>query len=141
MSGPIVLGYDGSPSSNAALEQTIALAAKIGSKVHVVFGVYISPLGGTGGGSVREAVAAVGEEALARARADLEAAGIEVETHIAQGKPADVIIAVADKVGASLIAVGTVGEEPISGALFGSVVLRLVQRSKIPLLVVPAAES
>lgn len=141
MTGPIVLGYDGSPSANAALEQTIALAEKIGSKVDVVFGVYISPLGGTGGGSVREAVAAVGEHALARARAHLEAAGVQVETHIAQGKPADVILAVADKVGASLIAVGTVGEEPISGALFGSVVLRLVQRSKIPLLVVPAAES
>jgi len=140
VNGRIVLGYDASPSANAALAQTIALASQTGSRVDVVFGLYISPLGGTAGGSVREALAAVGEHALARARADLEAAGIEVETHIAQGKPADVILAVAEKVGASLIAVGTVGEEPISGALFGSVVLRLVQRSKIPLLVVPTPE-
>jgi nucleotide-binding universal stress UspA family protein len=140
MSGPIVLGYDGSPSANAALQKTIALASQTSSHVDVVFGVYITPLGGTGGGSIREAVAAVGEQAVSRARADLEAAGVEVETHVAQGKPADVILAVADKVGASLIAVGTVGEEPISGALFGSVVLGLVQRSKIPLLVVPVAE-
>ena len=38
------------------------------------------------------------------------------------------------------IAVGTVGENPISGAILGSVVLKLVQRSSIPLLVVPTDE-
>ena len=40
-----------------------------------------------------------------------------------------------------MIVVGTVGENPISGALLGSVVLRLVQRSSIPLLIVPTRES
>ncbi len=37
-----------------------------------------------------------------------------------------------------MIAVGTVGEGAITGALLGSVVLKLVQRSTLPLLVVPA---
>ena len=47
------------------------------------------------------------------------------------------LMAVAKELGASTIVVGTVGENPISGALLGSVVLKLVQRSSIPLLVVP----
>ncbi len=48
--------------------------------------------------------------------------------------------AVAEEVGAGLIVVGTVGEGPISGALLGSVVLKLVQKSSLPLLVVPTQE-
>ena len=42
----IVLGYDGSPSANAALAKTIELAPALGSSVVVVFGFYISPLAG-----------------------------------------------------------------------------------------------
>ena len=72
--------------------------------------------------------------------ADLEAAGIDASSRLVEAKPADALIQVADEVGADTIVVGTVGENPISGALMGSVVLRLVQRSHIPLLVVPAVE-
>ena len=48
-------------------------------------------------------------------------------------------MSVAKEVGASMIVVGTVGERPSSGALLGSVVLKLVQKSSCPLLIVPAA--
>jgi nucleotide-binding universal stress UspA family protein len=71
---------------------------------------------------------------------DLEAAGIETTSRITEGRPADVLMAVAKETGASTIVVGTVGENPISGALLGSVVLKLVQRSSTPLLVVPTTE-
>ena len=40
-----------------------------------------------------------------------------------------------------MIVVGTVGENPITGAILGSVVLRLVQRSPLPVLVVPVHDS
>jgi nucleotide-binding universal stress UspA family protein len=140
VSGPIVLGYDGSQSANAALAETIDLARQLGSKVVVVFGYYITPLGGQGGDDVREALESVGKHALARAEADLGAAGIEFESRLVPHKPADAILDVAKDVGADLIAVGTVGENPITGALLGSVVLRLIQRSSLPMLVVPAPE-
>ena len=39
------------------------------------------------------------------------------------------LMAVASELDASTIVVGTVGENPISGALLGSVVLKLVQTS------------
>ena len=133
MNGPIVLGYDGSESANAALEMTVGLAKEVGAKVVVVFGYYVTPLGGQGGEDVREALERVGKHALARAEGDLGAADIEFETRLVAHKPADAILEVANEVGAGLVAVGTVGESPITGAL-------LVQRSKLPMLVVPAKQ-
>ena len=141
MSQTIVLGYDASVSANAALAAAIRVAPPFGAKVVVVFGFYISPLGGLQEGSIREAVEKVGQDAVGRAVADLETAGIEVESRLVSGKPADVLIDVAKEVGAVAIVVGTVGENPISGAFLGSVVLRLIQRSSIPVLVVPTTES
>jgi len=140
MSPTMVLGYDGSESANAALQETIVRAKQRGANVVVVFGFYVTPWGGTGEGSIREAMERVGSNALERAVADLEAAEVEVSWRMVEAKPADALIQVAEEVGADTIAVGTVGENPISGALLGSVVLRLVQRSRIPLLVVPATE-
>lgn len=139
----IVLGYDDSPSANAALAETIHMAPPLGATVVVVFGFHVSALGGpiTGGESsdFRARLEEIGTRAVNRAVSDLEAAGIQVSTRLVEGKPADAILQVAAEVGATLIVVGTVGENPISGALLGSVVLRLVQRSTLPLLVVPAA--
>jgi nucleotide-binding universal stress UspA family protein len=140
MSITMVLGYDGSESAAAALKETIARAKQRSASVVVVFGFYVTPWGGTGEGSIREAMVEVGTGAVDSAVADLEAAGIEVSWRIVEEKPADALIQVADEVGADTIVVGTVGENPISGALMGSVVLRLIQRSRIPLLVVPATE-
>ena len=140
MANTIVLGYDASESANAALAAAIRVAPPFGAKVVVVFGFYISPLGGMQEGSIREALENVGRLAVGRAVADLEAAGIEVESRLVSGKPADVLIDVAKEVGAAAIVVGTVGENPISGAFLGSVVLRLIQRSSIPVLVVPTSE-
>ncbi len=82
----------------------------------------------------------MGSRAVARAVSDLEAAGIKTTSRIQEGRPADVLMSVAKEIGAGTIVVGTVGENPISGALLGSVVLKLVQRSSTPLLIVPATE-
>lgn len=142
MSEILLLGYDGSDSANAALEHTVRLAPKLGAEVVVVFAYYVTPLGGgEATHDYRKALEQVGTHELRRAVVDLEAAGVETTARIEQGKPADVILAVAEDVGAGTIVVGTVGENPISGALLGSVVLKLVQKSSIPLLVVPIREA
>jgi nucleotide-binding universal stress UspA family protein len=142
MNETLVLGYDGSESATAALDHTVRLASRIGAHVVVVFAYYVTPLaGGEAAHDYRRALEEVGERDLARAVADLEAAGVETSTRIGQGKPADVILAAADEVDAGMIVVGTEGENPITGALLGSVVLKLVQRSSRPLLVVPTPDS
>jgi nucleotide-binding universal stress UspA family protein len=140
----IVLGYDDSPSANAALAETIRRAPLLGADVCVVFGYYMSVLGGPAleGESTdfRGQLEKLGSRAVARAVSALEAAGITVTSRIEEGRPADVLMAVAKELDASTIVVGTVGENPISGALLGSVVLKLVQKSSTPLLVVPTID-
>ncbi len=140
----MVLGYDDSPSANAALAETIRRAPLLGAEVCVVFGYYMSAFGGPAvegeSADFRGQLEKLGARAVARAVDDLEAAGVRATSRIAEGKPADVLMAVADELDASTIVVGTVGENPISGAILGSVVLKLVQRSSRPLLIVPTAE-
>ena len=141
----IVLGFDNSTSANAALAETIRRAPLLGADVCVVFGYYMSAFGGpvVGGESkdFRGQLERMGSQAVARAVTDLEAAGIKTTSRLQEGRPADVLMAVAKEIGASTIVVGTVGENPISGALLGSVVLKLVQKSSTPLLIVPTAEA
>jgi nucleotide-binding universal stress UspA family protein len=137
----IVLGYDGSPSANAALAKTIEVAPALGATVVVVFGFYISPLAGGDVHDFKERLESIAAHEVARAVTDLDAAGIETSSRILSLKPAEAILAVAEEVDAALIVVGTVGESPISGAVLGSVVLKLVQRSSTPLLVVPTTEA
>ena len=71
----IVLGYDGSPSANAALAKTIELAPALGASVVVVFGFYISPLAGGDVHDFKERLEGIGEHEVGRAVADLDAAG------------------------------------------------------------------
>ena len=83
-----------------ARARPIRVAKERDAQVVVVFGFYITPWGGTGEGSIRDAVAKVGEHALTRAVADLEDAGVAVSSRLVEGKPADALIAVAEDVGA-----------------------------------------
>lgn len=94
----LVLGYDGSPSANAALVKVTELAPQLGLDVVVVFAYYISPLGGGDVKDYHDALARMGEHELSRARADLEAAGVRVETRLVSGKPANALLAVAEDV-------------------------------------------
>ena len=144
MLSKMVLGYDDSRSANAALAEVIRRAPLLGAEVCVIFGYHMSVLGGAAvegeSRDFRTQLETLGSRAVARAVADLEAAGITVTSRIQEGRPADVLMAVAEEIGAGTIVVGTVGENPISGAILGSVVLKLVQRSSVPLLIVPTTE-
>ncbi|HEY7149713.1 MAG TPA: universal stress protein [Gaiellaceae bacterium] len=139
MSAPIVLGYDGSVSAQAALAQAATLAKELDAEVVVVFGFYISPLGG---GDVRDYKAAlekVGSDAADDGVKRLEAEGVKATSRLVSAKPADAIMQVADETGARLVVVGTVGEGALTGTILGSVVLKLVHRCQVPMLVVPTA--
>ena len=58
----------------------------------------------------------------------------EVQTHLVTGDPASAILEVASDVGATLICAGTTGKSGIERLLIGSVARRLLQDSKVPLL-------
>jgi nucleotide-binding universal stress UspA family protein len=139
MAGPIVLGFDGSEGSRAALETTASLAKDLGAEVVVAFGYATSPVGGETRDEemgIRAAGTAVAEEAAEFMRA----AGVQVRIELVHDRPAAGILDVATAVGARLIVVGSRGERPLVGVILGSVPYRLVHMSTIPVLVVPPAE-
>jgi nucleotide-binding universal stress UspA family protein len=83
----------------------------------------------------------IGEGVTTRAVDEAVEAGVEVEALIVPQRPVDALLAVATQRDARLIVVGTYGERPITGAILGSVPHKLLHRTTIPVLVVPAPGS
>ena len=132
----IVVGYDGSDTSNGALDEAIALAKGLGDSVVIVFGY--AP-GGYGGGEVRaqrEAVEELGEQVTSKGVEQAKAAGVECEVELINEHPHEALMTVAGKRDARMIVVGSHGESAIKGAVLGSTPYKLVHTSKTPVLVV-----
>ncbi len=133
----IVLGLDGSDSSDHALEHATMVAKEQGSHVRVVH--VIELVAGRGGGVLRLNEDEI-KAKIAQQVKDLVGAGIdaELELHSAMaGGPAHVIAEVAASRNADLIITGTRGHTAASGILLGSVAHRLLHLAHCPLLIIP----
>jgi nucleotide-binding universal stress UspA family protein len=136
MAGEIVLGYDGSDGSKAALTLAIDLAGRLGASLVIAYAYEVSPVGG----EVTDLAAALrelGEKTAAEAEEQARAANIELTTVVREGDRAETLAGLADELGAAMIVVGTRGERPIAGAILGSIAHKLLHVSKVPVLVVP----
>lgn len=134
----IVVGYDGSEGSRAALEKAIDLAQPLSDSVTVVFG--FEPPGVAGGemGSHEDAVKERGEKVMQLAADQAAAKAFEVERKLVWGHPVDALVETAKSSGARMIVVGNQGApHPLAGALLGAVPFKLVHVSPVPVLVVP----
>ena len=87
-----------------------------------------------------EMLKGVGEGLVNEALAALEAAGATARAELVPERPVDALLHVAADLGSELIVVGTHGESPLAGAMLGSVPHKLLHRSRIPVLVVPATD-
>ena len=131
----IVVGYDGTDSSKAALDAAIELAKDLGDPVLAVFGYGVNPMGG----EVKDHVQTLkehGEKVTAEAVERAGAGGAKAEAVLADQEGADALIAVANDRNARMIVVGSRGEGPIRGAILGATAYRLVHTSETPVLVV-----
>jgi nucleotide-binding universal stress UspA family protein len=139
--GNYVVGYDGSACAKAALKAAADLAESTGAGLVVVFG-YEPPSMRAGGpvGYQKDAIEAIGEERLAEAAAALAGTSVPVETLAVPALPVEGLLETAAARGASLIVIGTRGETPLMGAVLGSTAYKLLHRSPLPVLVVPAPE-
>lgn len=136
--GQIVVGYDGSDCSRAALEEGLRTAEGLGDGVVVVFGY--SPPGPWGGEIVEheEAIEERGTKVLAEAKHQAEAAGVSVELELVAMRASEAIVDVAEKRDARMIVVGSYGDPPLKGMILGSTPNKLLHLSDRPVLVVPA---
>jgi nucleotide-binding universal stress UspA family protein len=133
-----LIATDGSPGACEAVEQGAALAREAGAAITLV-SVRHAPLPVLGDPYYQRTLSAE----LARARAVVEeaatrvgAVGVEVETEILEGNPADSIADLSRSRAVDLIIVGSRGRGGIVGGLLGSVSEGVVHRADRPVLVV-----
>ncbi len=133
MSGnPIVVGTDGSPTANLAVDKAGELAKALGAPVHVV--------------CVPSALEASqwparisAEQIVAKASDRLRSQGVEVQTHlpkVLQGEAALALVAVAEQEQAQMLVVGNKGMTGIR-RLLGSLPNRVSHQARCDVLIVP----
>lgn len=139
--GGVLVGHDGSPAADDAVEWAGGLAARLGVSMHVLrawsltnaprpaamTGGYIPPLD-----DFQQAV-------LDAVRADLAALelpeGLDVQVHAAHAKPSAALLEAA--AGAELLVVASRGAGGFRGLGFGSTADQVVRHSPCPVVVVP----
>lgn len=86
--------------------------------------------------TIREFHLETGMTALAAARDRLTAAGLSPELHVLVGDPATAITDFADSHACSQIVIGTHGHSGLAGTLLGSVAMKVVHHSRLPVLLI-----
>jgi nucleotide-binding universal stress UspA family protein len=112
----LVVGTDGSPTADTAVEAAAELARSLGSELHIVT-AYRTPRSGMGSvagvelvdSGAGQALAEEGARAVGLAAIERFGEGIAAEAHGVLGNADDVILATAAEVGADLIVVGSKG--------------------------------
>jgi nucleotide-binding universal stress UspA family protein len=141
MPGDIVLGYDGSEGSKAALRVAVAVAKAFDAPLTVVFGYEPNPMGGETA-DYKFQLEKIGNDHLAQAVQEAKALdpSVAVEPLVAALRPVESLLEASLERAARVIVVGGNSERPIMGAILGSVPHKLLHRSTVPVLVVPAPE-
>lgn len=143
---PIVVGVDDSEPSRRALALAAEVAGERGAKLHLV-SVWSDPAATiasasyvdgaallSAGEGIRDAVTAD----LAQIAQDLQDShpDITIDTTVVEGDPALALAAVADRVGASLLAIGTRGRGGFKGMMLGSVSHGVLHAAKCPVAII-----
>jgi len=139
----VLLPIDGSPCSRHAVEHVIATRVLLRDpealEIHLV-NVQPAVSGDVSQFVNADQIASYHREesakALAEAGALLEAAGLNVTIHTVVGHAAEEIAKLADKLKCDQIVMGTHGRGALAELLVGSTTLRVVHRSKVPVLLV-----
>ena len=137
--GPIVVGVDGSPQGEAAIEQAIAAAAARGATLRAVHAWSDIPLGGEEGagadgidwGSVQQRHDATLAQALAGWQERYPS--VEIERIVVNDRPVRHLLDAAD--GAQLLVVGSRGRGGFDGMMVGSTSRALLHTAPCPLLI------
>ncbi len=136
MAGALIVGYDGSPCADAALDAAIELAGMTGDGIVIAFG-YEPPGYNEEMGPYREVVRKHGEEVTAKAIERAAEHGIEAEVALVPDSPARALESLAEEHAARAIIVGSYGEGALKSAILGSTPHRLMHQARRPVLVVP----
>jgi nucleotide-binding universal stress UspA family protein len=124
----IVVGIDGSPTAHRAAEIAATLAAATDASLHVVSAFHQKAAvdGGPEFGLISSADQA--HALVARVAGELEAGSSTVTSDAIEGRPAEVVCAEAQRLGADLIVVGNKRVQGVARVL-GAVANKVLQQS------------
>jgi nucleotide-binding universal stress UspA family protein len=139
----IVVATDGSAAATAALDEAIEIARSTGDQLAAIT-VWRALQGDFGLAypstamldELLDAERNHAEMTLAEAAARARAAGVEIETRLATGDPAEQISNLAAALDARMIAMGTHGYSAVVSLLVGSVSGAVLRKAPCPVLIV-----
>ncbi len=145
----VLVATDGSECAGVAVDLVAAITWPPGSIIHAVeavasglavFGGPWPPLPPVDTATFDDASHRQAEKNLGVVRAKLAGLGRSVETSVASGRAADVIVALAEQTSADVIVVGSRGHGTLESMLLGSVSAEVVDRAHVPVLVARGSE-
>lgn len=130
---------DGSTGSAHVTLQAIDLAEQYGATVHGINVVDsdVSALLGSDSDTLEQQ----GENAVKSVENMADAHGVEIETKVLGGDPAEAILDYAEEIDADIIVSGTHGRSGVKRQLLGSVAERLVRHASMPVMTVQLPET
>ena len=144
----IMIATDGSACSELAADKGIAFARLSGGTVyavHVLSKAYLSAMDGSAYSavgtnpyweSIKEAFQKHGQQALDYVKDLGKVKGVNVESVMLEGNPADELIIYAEENKMDIVIMGTLGKSGIDRFILGSVTENLLRHSKVPVMVV-----
>lgn len=138
-----VVGYDGSPSSQRAIEHAAREAKARGARLLLAHVLEWSPYSFLTPEELAERHKRRGQE-LGRAREvvkpavdKLVADGLDAACEVRYGHVGEMLCEIAAEAGATQIVVGRTGGSALANRLLGSLALTLVQAAPVPVTIVP----
>ncbi len=142
----ILVGTDFSDASRAASRAAAGLARRTGAEIDLVHAIRKGPELVTGYEPLDALLLRTPDPAQARAHVEkqlaelaAELAPVAVTSHVVRGEPAAEILALRERLGPDLVALGSVGLRGLRRFVLGSVADRALRRPGCPLLLVREA--
>lgn len=132
----ILIATDGSEHAQKALEAAADIGRRYGARVAVMtaFDPIPRDLGSPHGEQLMARRLGAAEDLMRKAAGVLEQAGVDYQTEVLSGPPAQAILALVKSRGCDLIVMGSRGLSPVGQILLGSVSFRIVQEAPCPVL-------
>jgi len=137
----ILIATDGSESAEKAASFGIQIAGQSGAKIYALYVIditpyYSIPLDQVWSKEVYEQIEKMGHEITADVEKTAKAAGLEAESIVLKGDPAEKIVNFAEERNVDMIVVGSHGIGGFERLVIGSVSEKVVRHAQTPVLVV-----
>ncbi len=138
----ILIATDGSENTRNSVDYGVELAKISGAKLYAIYVVDTAAFASIPMDAAWENMYGLlkkeGEEAVAYVNDIAKKEGVEVESIILEGHPAEQIVKLTQDESIDLVVMGTLGKSGLERFLLGSVAEKVMRTSKVPVMVVRA---